>query len=325
MTLPTAVKVCAPSRLHFGLFSFNDPSSPLQYGGVGVMINAPGVRLRAERSDQPRAAGPHADRVASFARRAAEQIGPAAGAIEWRVDAAPRQHVGLGLGTQLGMSVAAAAMTLAGGEADSAAELAQASGRGLRSAIGAHGFMSGGMLIDGGHRSTEPLGRLEHRVDLPAAWRFVLIIPPVEEGLANTAEQDAFARMPPPPDEVTRRLHSLATDELLPAAQGANFARFADTIYEYGRSAGECFAAVQGGPFAGPAIAERVALLRSLGVAGCGQSSWGPTVFAVTPDEASAGSLIDQLRDAPATSDCDLLAAAPCNTGATVTPIYSSP
>ena len=39
------VEVVTPSRLHFGMFSFGRDEAR-QYGGVGMMIVRPGVRLR---------------------------------------------------------------------------------------------------------------------------------------------------------------------------------------------------------------------------------------------------------------------------------------
>src|SRR2546428_14106761 len=40
-----AVRVQAPSRLHFGLLAFGAEASPRQFGGVGVMIQQPGNEL----------------------------------------------------------------------------------------------------------------------------------------------------------------------------------------------------------------------------------------------------------------------------------------
>ena len=52
-------------------------------------------------------------------------------------------------------------------------------------------------------------------------------------------------------------------------------------IGEIQRRVGDYFAPAQGGRYASPAVAAVVARLRARGVRGVGQSSWGPTVFAV--------------------------------------------
>jgi predicted sugar kinase len=89
-------------------------------------------------------------------------------------------------------------------------------------------------------------------------------------------------------------------------------------VYDFGRIAGPCFAPVQGGPFARPEIAAHVESIRNHGVPGVGQTSWGPTVFAITVNEAAAGSLADWLRRQPTTSDSHIEIAQPNNHGAQV-------
>jgi predicted sugar kinase len=94
-------------------------------------------------------------------------------------------------------------------------------------------------------------------------------------------------------------LEQLAESAILPAAERDDVVTFGDALYDYGRLAGECFAAVQGGPYASAEIAACVEKLRSLGVRGVGQSSWGPTVFAVTANEAHANEVIARMHAMP--------------------------
>ena len=75
---------------------------------------------------------------------------------------------------------------------------------------------------------------------------------------------------------------------MLPALAEHDLEAFGEALYDFNCRAGEPFAPVQGGVYAGPRIAEVVAFVRQQGVRGVGQSSWGPTVFAVTEDEAGA-------------------------------------
>lgn len=325
-TSQRTIEVHAPSRLHFGLFSFGDPNCPHQFGGVGAMIRSPGVHLRFSDSRSFCAEGKHAERAAEMAERVAKSFdwpGPPNCLIE--VVSAPRQHVGLGAGTQLGMAIAAGLMRWRGMPESPAQRLAQATGRGERSSVGAHGFAHGGLIVDSGHTLAGKLGGVEANCPIPTDWRFVLAIDTRHEGLAQYAERNAFAQLSAVPTETTQRLRGLAVDHLVPAIRQADHGRFAESLYEYGVLAGHCFAAVQGGPFASDAIARRVELIRSLGYAGCGQSSWGPTVFTVTPDEASAEELVNELRRVDVMQSCELLISEPANRGAIITPPCSTP
>ncbi len=105
---------------------------------------------------------------------------------------------------------------------------------------------------------------------------------------------------------------------LLPEAEAARFDKFSESLFRYGRLAGECFATKQGGPFASPRLAGLVETIRGLGVRGVGQSSWGPTLFALLPDEDAANDFVERFRHEPDTNDLDLLVTAPNNTGAQV-------
>jgi predicted sugar kinase len=82
----------------------------------------------------------------------------------------------------------------------------------------------------------------------------------------------------------------------LPAAVAGDLPAFSEAVHEFNRRAGEPFAAAQGGAYAGEIVASLVAKLRSLGVTGAGQSSWGPAVFAVVADQDRGDDLARRLR-----------------------------
>jgi predicted sugar kinase len=120
------------------------------------------------------------------------------------------------------------------------------------------------------------------------------------------------------PLEVTDRLRTLATEHLAAFAASGAFDAFSDAVFEYGRLAGECFATCQGGPFATPTIADLVETLRRLSVQGVGQSSWGPTVFALARDEDHATQIGTQLQRDPLGRECDVTITEPCHGGARI-------
>ncbi|MEK6236893.1 MAG: hypothetical protein N2C14_19465, partial [Planctomycetales bacterium] len=265
------VHVEAPSRLHFGLFSFGQ-SHLRQFGGVGAMLNEPGLKLsvsaRPDSSDvvtsDPdgwQATGPHAERALAFARewRAANDASSLP-PLRLEIQSAPPEHVGLGTGTQLALAVAAALHAFQDPNwtlPDSSdlgsmepARLAGGVGRGKRSSIGSHGFAWGGLLVESGKRHATEISPLTCRTNLPDAWRFVLARPLREQGLSGDGERRAFGGLPPVPVETTAELCREALTGLLPAARVGGFAEFSGSLYRFGQLAGKCFAAAQGGTFA---------------------------------------------------------------------------
>jgi beta-RFAP synthase len=317
--MPQYVTVSAPSRLHFGLFAFGGEGR--QFGGVGVMIDQPRLELALRPASELTVTGPLAERGRAFALRWAQSHAdlplPRCGL---EILATPPEHAGLGVGTQLGLSIAAGLNAFYGLAPAGPLELARSVGRGLRSAVGTYGFLMGGLIAERGKLPHEALSPLDLRIDMPAEWRFVLFQPPAAPGLAGQEEEQAISSLPPVTAEVTRTLVSIAQDELFPAAAQANFAAFSNSLYRYGELAGQCYAGRQGGPFNGPLLARLVQTLRAVGVVGVGQSSWGPTIFALCEHQASAEEAIERFRrawDAPAGVAARI--AAPANRGAVVT------
>ena len=317
--MPTPiVHVTAPSRLHFGLLSFGDVGAR-QFGGVGAMIQQPAVQLAISPAERLEVQGTLAQRALEFARRwaVANRIGNDL-PCQIRILHAPRQHVGLGVGTQLGLSVAAGLNTFFNRPNQSPEQLALSVGRCRRSTVGTHGFFEGGLIAEKGKLPDDSIAPLEARVKLPEHWRFVLICPAVSAGLAGQQEREAFDQLPPVPRQITEQLVRELKQQMLPAAAEGRFDRFSDSIYRYGNTAGMCFAEQQGGPYNGPRLGELVELVRGLGVHGVGQSSWGPTLFALLPDRAAAEAFAGQLRNCTGEESLQLTISAPCNCGAQI-------
>lgn len=326
--MPTVVEVRTPARLHLGLMSFGVPTVRA-FGGIGVMIDRPGVHVRIAKSLRLEARGQDAERALGFARTCVEAWGLRESyAVEVRT--APRGHVGLGSGTQLGLAIAAGIRHLARPQTDeqpaagprhpgerpvdasehewtfesgATLDLARVVGRGRRSCVGVHGFARGGLIVEAGRLpeqattgGPDDFSPLVARVRLPSEWRCVLIIARGMSGLAGDAEKQAFARLPPVPTEITAELARIALLEMLPAAVEGRFAEFSRAVRSYGLLAGQPFAEVSRGLPHAEATAGLIDLLGELGVAGAAQSSWGPTVMACCESVASAGTLLSVME-----------------------------
>ncbi len=313
------LEVLAPARLHFGLRCWG-PEYERQFGGVGMMVRAPALRLELSDCDRFRPVGAAAERI----RRAAKHC-----ATTWslnrlpncRIEAVtlPQQHVGFGVGTQLALAVARGLAEWVQHPVALPTELAAAAGRGRRSAVGTYGFAHGGLIVDAGKRRDEPVGQLQHQCCVPWRWHVVLATPRNLTGIAGHNEAAAFAELRPVPRSVANRLHELAIEHIVPACESADFDRFASAVYEYGHLAGECFASVQGGPFASQQVAQTVDAFRMLGAVAVGQSSWGPTVFAFMPDLESAEFLAQRYLNSLTDEPPDILVTSANNIGASIT------
>ncbi len=312
------IEVVAPSRLHFGMFAFGGHVGR-QFGGVGTMVEQPGVRLRVIAAERFASGGPLSERVQRVAQRVAEAWGtPELPHCTIEVLHAAPEHVGLGTGTQLALAVAAGLQAFSGGTPLPPEQLAELAGRGERSAIGTHGFAHGGLIVEGGKLPGEAVSPLEERIELPAAWRFVLIWPAGERGLSGEVERTAFRELPPVDEQTTARLRQEVASELLPAAREGSFGRFSESLYRFGHQAGMCFAARQGGPFASSKVERLVQAIRELGVCGVGQSSWGPAIFAVLENEVTAADFVARIH-AQLDPGATLLVTEPNSRGARVT------
>jgi beta-RFAP synthase len=264
--------------------------------------------------------------------------------IHLEVEHAPREHIGLGVGTQLGLSVAAAICTAFELRRPDAFELAHLVDRGARSSVGTRGFERGGLWFDPGKKYGQSMrwqtfkdlvGSVEPRLDreklyraslpsyveIPSAWKFVLFCPKSATGLAGDAERVAFDRLPPVPPDVSNELRQEALDKLLPAAAAGDLAAFSRSLYRFNHMAGLCFAPRQGGPFAAGVTSDLIEFLRHDGIEGVGQSSWGPTVFAVCPDEPAARDCAEIVRQKFPDFDGDIVISSACNDGARIEPL----
>jgi len=321
-----AVRVTAPSRLHFGLLAFGD-WAPRQFGGVGMMIDRPetAVLARLRRPNEP-PPEPRTDadrRARAFAEQFRQSVNSADERerlrhVEIRVEKAATDHVGLGSGTQLAMAVGRALASFIGKSDMPAVDLAQRVGRGRRSAIGVHGFHLGGFLVEGGKSEPSNVSPLVARLNFPSDWPVVLVIPADSKGLHGRAEREAFEDLAPIPPAITADLCRLTMLGILPAVAERDFPAFTESLTEFSRKVGACFAAQQGEQFFNPAAASVMEVLATYGVRGVAQSSWGPTLAVVADSRFRAEWLAARLADTLAPNMSTIVCTTANNHGAKI-------
>lgn len=309
------VWVRAPARLHAGFVDLNGGLGR-RFGSLGIAIDRPAIALRVRPADRLTVSGPSAERV----RRSIERLGREAGlpdAVAVTVEEAIPPHVGLGSGTQTDLAVAAALVCLEG-RGTAARDLARALERGARSGIGLAAFEQGGVLLDGGRGGLDAAPPVIARAPFPEEWRILLLLHRGGHGLHGAPEAEAFRRLPPFPPDAAAHLCRLMLMVALPALAEGDVDRFGQAIGELQRTVGDHFAPAQGGRFTSPLVAEALAWLEAQGVAGVGQSSWGPTGFAVIGDARQAERLAGEMRTRWTGSPLEVMVCRGRNAGATV-------
>ena len=290
------IRIETGARLHFGLLDTSPP-----FGGLGAMIDQPATVVELSAAEQWTVASGYQQRACPIAKRFCQATGQAAlPAVAIDVVKAAPPHRGFGSGTQLSLAIAEGLRQFIGQEMPDETLAVQIAGRGKRSAVGVHGFFSGGMIFETGDEDRQTLNPIRQRVELPEPWRLLTFSPTtVAETVSGKHESDHFARLQSEPlrstanrlrDELRRHI----VDNILPAARAGRFSEFARAIESYNHASGMLFAEAQGGPYNGRWVTELIASLQNAGAIGVGQSSWGPGVFVWCEDESSAHLLAEQ-------------------------------
>jgi beta-RFAP synthase len=227
-------------------------------------------------------------------------------------------HAGLGSGTQLALGVAAALRRLEGLAGDPRGD-AQRLDRGARSGIGIGLFGQGGLVVDGGKGQRAEPPPLLARLDVPEAWRVLLVLDRDRAGLSGPRERSAFDALAPMDPTVSGAICRLVLMQALPALAEQDLPGFGSAITAIQNHAGDYFAPSQGGRFTSPLVGDAMRVLAQAGATGIGQSSWGPTGFAFAANESEANRLALNLQQRGMMKRLDVLVCRVLNHGATVT------
>ena len=283
----TTVEVETGARLHFGFQNLSLAHERL-YGGVGVGLRTPTVRIAAEPAPEIRCDDAA---VEPYLSDVVELLG--VDGVEIAVQERFERHVGFGSGTQIALATLLATARAHDTSVDPR-ERAPELGRGGRSGVGVGTFESGGFVVDVGHPTerftTSPPGAGSWTVpepvgswSLPAHWRFVVLTPEDDQGYSGQAEDESIRSIIERADAgIADDIATLLARRLLPAVVEGNLPAFGAAVARLGRLNGAWFADEQGGVYRPPAGELIDQLDSSPAVFGTGQSSWGPTVYGVT-------------------------------------------
>ncbi len=288
------VLVKATARLHMGFIDLHGGLGR-QFGSIGLSLEHPVTYVSATAQPKLTANGPQRQRVLDYASRFSDAANLPGGAHIEILEAIP-DHAGLGSGTQLGLAVGVALSRLYRLDL-SVREIALLTGRGRRSGIGIGAFEQGGLLVDGGRGENTMVPPIVSRMVFPDQWRILLVFDPVARGIHGQSEIKAFSELPEFSATQASNIARLVLMQVLPALAEQDLQVFGEAIATIQQAVGEHFAPAQGGGlYISPNVADVMHELKRQGVVCLGQSSWGPTGFAVVRDETEATRLAQHVR-----------------------------
>ena len=298
------ISIKSTARLHMGFFDLHGGLGR-KFGSIGLSLATPTIELSAQMSSQLQVEGITSvvDKVASIAQQFITKLN-LSGSVRFNIRQHIPEHAGLGSGTQTALAVGAAISQLYKLNL-STAQIAELTGRGGRSGIGIAAFDYGGLLIDGGRaaRTNTSLSKLSSNVppllaryDFPEDWRVLLILDASQPGIHGEVEREAFKQLPEFSESLAAHLCRYVLMQAMPAIVEQDLTAFGFAIQELQSHVGDYFSPAQGGRYASPQVGAVLQALQNMGVACFGQSSWGPTGFAVFENELEAEKHLQQLE-----------------------------
>lgn len=310
--ITTEVTVKSTARLHMGFFDLHGGLGR-KFGSIGLSLTSPSLDITVSASKELRVSGLHISPVLGIAKKLIAEI-KLNQAVNVNVKQLIPEHSGLGSGTQLALAIGAAINRLYGLNL-SVDQIAELSGRGGRSGIGIGAFKFGGLLIDGGRKSntlsTSPVNAqslatsitsslkvppLLARYDFPEDWRILLIFDNSQLGIHGDEELVAFKQLPVFSENLAAHLCRSVLMQAMPALLEHDLTAFGGSVRLLQEHVGDYFAPAQGGRYASKKVGAVLQDLEASGVACFGQSSWGPTGFAVFENLQIAESYLQQLK-----------------------------
>lgn len=288
------VSVTTSARLHMGFFDLNG-NLGRRFGSIGLGLQNPVTALTLMPADKISATGPVAERAIKIAEQIMQSLG-LDGGVHIDLERAIPEHSGLGSGTQLSLAVGMAISYLFDLNL-SVQQIASITQRGMRSGVGLGTFAHGGLIVDGGRASTSVVPPVIAHADFPEDWPILLIFDQSHQGVHGAQEIAAFKELPEFSAESSAMLCRHVLMQALPAVAERDLKSFGEAIQALQAMTGDYFAPAQGGArYTSLLVAQVLTALQQSGVHCFGQSSWGPTGFAVFESQAQAEMQLQQLQ-----------------------------
>lgn len=301
IAIPSKVEVVSHGRLHMGFFDLHGGLGR-KFGGIGVSLSSPKQVVTASMSGCLQVSGESNARSSIIAQQLLEKLGIKT-SVRLHIEQHIPEHAGLGSGTQLALAIGSAIGQLYQLNLTTT-KIAELTGRGARSGIGIAAFDYGGLLIDGGRVSnlttvanhSKKVPPLLARYDFPDHWCILLILDHHQVGVHGADERQAFNQLPEFSENLAAHLCRHVLMQAMPALIEQDLSAFGQAIQTLQSHVGDYFSLAQGGRYASRKVTSVLDYLQTQGVACFGQSSWGPTGFAVFENRLAAEKQMQQLK-----------------------------
>ena len=300
--MTVSIQVRSSGRLHMGFFDLHGGLGR-KFGSIGLSLAEPALLVNASSADKLLITGAASVPATVLAKASAiaQQLMTKLdlnAAIALHISQYIPEHAGLGSGTQIALAVGKAISHVY--QLDlSTSQIAELADRGRRSGIGVAAFDHGGLLIDGGRAVTSASGAVPPmlaRYDFPDEWSILLIFDKTQPGIHGEQEKLGFNQLPVFSDSLAAHLCRHVLMQAMPAIVERDLAAFGQSIQVLQQHVGDYFAPVQGGRYASKLVGSVLNYLQQSGVTCFGQSSWGPTGFAIFENSHAAENHMQQLK-----------------------------
>ena len=288
------VKVNTSARLHMGFFDLSDNNI---FGGLGLAIDAPCTQITIAKSEKTFIDTKSSENIANIVKNIVKTLNLKQH-FSLTINQSMPVHAGLGSGTQMALAIGMGINHLFNLQL-SLSQIATAAMRGKRSGIGIGAFEQGGFLVDTGKlgdiklgdgKLAEALPKIAMRQDFPEDWRVLLVQDSAHIGVHGALESQAFKTLKP----AQGSLNSMVFKRMIPAMQQADLLAFGACMQDLQAYNGAYFAPIQGGHYASQDAGNILNWLQQNGAPCVGQSSWGPTCFAILQSQQQAEALLHQ-------------------------------
>lgn len=298
------------ARLHLSLIDLNGLEGRLD-GGIGITLEKPSLIMECTENDDtivefnerisPQCKEVYESKILDATDRIKKYLNTSADYSFTIKESYPIHH-GLGLGTQLSLSVAKLISSMNDVELN-AYDLAKIIQRGGTSGIGVHSFDNGGLIIDGGHKRSVKNDYLPSsaskvspppllaRYDFPEDWDIILVTPNISQGASGNEEVNIFQTYSPIKINDVERICYLTLMKLMPAIIEKDIESFGDSVNKI-QSIG--FKKIER-DLQDSRINRLLDDMGGLDIPCVGMSSFGPTCFGIT--DSLSNDLIKELED----------------------------